>query len=112
MEMSRLTRNGTAEPVSRDQILGREREQGKNTFPFSADDEQDDNLIRLILTLAICHDHTSVYTVYISLFFSLLPLQADFYQINVKLLQYVQLFPNPVFLLFVLQSIVGYKNEM
>ena len=32
MEMSRLTRDGTVEPVSRDQILRREREQGKNTF--------------------------------------------------------------------------------
>ena len=29
MEMSRLTRDGTAEPVSRDQILRRERGQGK-----------------------------------------------------------------------------------
>ena len=29
MEMSRLTRDGTAEPISRDQILRRERGQGK-----------------------------------------------------------------------------------
>ena len=35
MEMSRLTRNGTAEPVSRDQILRRERRQGKIHFPCS-----------------------------------------------------------------------------
>ena len=35
MEMSRLARDGTAEPVSRDQILRRERGQG------SADHEQD-----------------------------------------------------------------------
>ena len=41
MEMSRLTRDGTAEPVSRDQILGRERGQGKNHFPCSADHELD-----------------------------------------------------------------------
>ena len=33
MEMSRLTRDGTAEPVSRDQILRRERGQGKIIFP-------------------------------------------------------------------------------
>ena len=33
MEMSRLTRDGTAEPVSRDQILRRERGQGNFHFP-------------------------------------------------------------------------------
>ena len=36
MEMSRLTRDGTAEPVSRDQILRRERGQGIIYFPCSA----------------------------------------------------------------------------
>ena len=39
--MSRLTRDGTAEPVSRDQILRRERGQGNIYFPCSADREQD-----------------------------------------------------------------------
>ena len=39
--MSRLTRDGTAEPVSRDQILRRERGQGNIDFPCSADHEQD-----------------------------------------------------------------------
>ena len=39
--MSRLTRDGTAEPVSRDQILRRERGQGNIRFPCSADQEQD-----------------------------------------------------------------------
>ena len=38
--MSRLTRDGTAEPVSRDQILRRERGQGKIHFHSSADHEQ------------------------------------------------------------------------
>ena len=33
MEMSRLTRDGIAEPVSRDQILRRERGQGNIHFP-------------------------------------------------------------------------------
>ena len=33
----------TAEPVSRDQILRRERGQGKNIFPCSANHEQDSN---------------------------------------------------------------------
>ena len=40
-EMSRRTWDGTAEPVSRDQILRREREQGNFYFPCSADHEQD-----------------------------------------------------------------------
>ena len=41
MEMSRLTRDGTAEPVSRDQTLRRERGHGNVHFPCSADHEQD-----------------------------------------------------------------------
>ena len=41
MEMSRLTRDGTAEPVSRGQILRREREQGNILSSCSADHEQD-----------------------------------------------------------------------
>ena len=39
--MSRLTRDGTAETVSRDQLLRRERGQGNIHFPYSADHEQD-----------------------------------------------------------------------
>ena len=39
--MSRLTRDGTAETVSRDQILRRERGQGEVHFPCSADHVQD-----------------------------------------------------------------------
>ena len=40
--MSRLTRDGIiAEPVSRDQILKHEREQGNINFPYSADHKQD-----------------------------------------------------------------------
>ena len=41
LEMSRLTRDGTAETVSRDQILRRERGQRNIQFPCSADHEQD-----------------------------------------------------------------------
>ena len=41
MEMSRLTRDGTAETVSRDQILRHERGQGNIHFPCSTDHEQD-----------------------------------------------------------------------
>ena len=39
--MSRLTRDGIAEPVSRDQILRRERGQGNIYFPCSADHVED-----------------------------------------------------------------------
>ena len=39
--MSRLTRAGTAEPVSRDQILRHERGQGSINFSCSADHVQD-----------------------------------------------------------------------
>ena len=39
--MSRLARDGTVEPVSRDQILRYERRQGKNGLPCLADHEQD-----------------------------------------------------------------------
>ena len=39
--MSRLTRDGTAEPVSQDQILRHARGQGNINFPCSADHEQD-----------------------------------------------------------------------
>ena len=40
MEASRLTRDGTAEAVSGDQILRRERGQGNIHFPCSADHVQ------------------------------------------------------------------------
>ena len=39
--MNRVTRDGMAEPVSRDQILRRERGQQNVHFPCSADHEQD-----------------------------------------------------------------------
>ena len=41
IEVGRLMRNWTAEPVSRDQILRRERGQGNIIFPCSADHVQD-----------------------------------------------------------------------
>ena len=49
--MSRLARDGTAEPVSRDQILRRERGLGNNNFPYSADHEQDRQPYPVIHTL-------------------------------------------------------------
>ena len=41
MIITRLTWNGTAEPVSQDQILRRERGQGNIHFPCSTDHKQD-----------------------------------------------------------------------
>ena len=57
--MSRLTQDGTAEPVSRDQILRRVRGQGNIDFPVQlTTTSRIDNLTRLIHTLLrICHDH-------------------------------------------------------
>ena len=52
--MSRLTRDGTAELVSRDQILSRERGQGNINFPVQLTTCRIGSLARLIHTLAIC----------------------------------------------------------
>ena len=54
MEMSRLTRDGTAEPVSRDQMLRRERDREMFIFPVELPTSRMGNLTRLIHTLAIC----------------------------------------------------------
>ena len=60
--MSRLTRYGTAEPVSRDQILRRERGQGNINFPCSADHEQDWQPCPVDPHSAICDGHTYIHT--------------------------------------------------
>ena len=49
--MSRLTRDGTAEPVSRDQILRHARGQGNIIFPVQLTTGRIGNLTRLIHTL-------------------------------------------------------------
>ena len=51
MEMSRLTRDGTAEPVSRDQILRHARGQGNILSPVQLTTSRIGNLTRLIHTL-------------------------------------------------------------
>ena len=56
--MSRLTRDGTAEPVSRDQILRHARGQGNIHFSCSADYEQDWQPYPVDPYSAICDDHT------------------------------------------------------
>ena len=49
--MSRLTRDGKAEPVSRDQILRHARGQGNIIFPVQLTTSRIGNLTRLIHTL-------------------------------------------------------------
>ena len=60
--MSRLTRDGTAEPVSRDQILRHARGQGNVHFPCSADHEQDWQPYPVDPYSAIFDDHTYIHT--------------------------------------------------
>ena len=66
MEMSKLTRDGTAKPVSRDQILRRERGERTIHFPCSAADHEQDwqpcPVARAIHTNIVLHTHTAVVT--------------------------------------------------
>ena len=59
--MSRLTRDGTAEPVSRDQILRHVRGQGNIKFPCSAGHERDWQPYPVDSYSAICDDHTYIH---------------------------------------------------
>ena len=73
METSKLTRNGTAEPVSRDRILRRERGQRIIHFPCSADHEQDWQpclVVRAIHTNIVLHTHTAVVRIYICILYN------------------------------------------
>ena len=75
MEMSKLTRDGTAEPVSRDQILRRERGQRIIHFPCSAADHEQDwqpcPVVRAIHTNIVLHTHTAVVThIYICILYN------------------------------------------
>ena len=63
MEMSRLTRDGTAEPVSRDQILRHVRGQRNIHFPSSAHHEQDCQPYPVDQYSAICDDHAYIHIV-------------------------------------------------
>ena len=60
MEMSRLTRDGTAKPVSRDQILRHVRGQGNIHFPWSADHEQGWQPYPVDPYSALCDDHSNI----------------------------------------------------
>ena len=59
--MRRLTRDGTAEPVSRDQILRHARGQGNINFPCSADHEQDWQPYLVDPYSAICDGYTYIH---------------------------------------------------
>ena len=64
--MSRLTRDGTAEPISRDQILRHARGQENIIFPCSADHEQDWQPQSVDSYSAItCDDHTYILYIHI-----------------------------------------------
>ena len=63
--MSRLTRDGTAEPVSRDQILRHARGQGNIIFPVQLTTSRIGNLTPVDPHSAICDNHTYIHT-YIS----------------------------------------------
>ena len=61
--MDGLTRDGTAEPVSRDQILRHARGQGNVHFPCSADHEQEWQPYPVDpYSAIICDDHTYIHT--------------------------------------------------
>ena len=66
--MSRLTRDGTAESVSRDQLFRRKRGQGNIHFPCSADHEQDWQPYPVDpYSCYVCdHTHTHTYTYILS----------------------------------------------
>ena len=61
MEISRLTRDWTAEPVSRDQISGANGDREIFTFPVQLTTNRIVNLTQLILTLAMCDNHTYIH---------------------------------------------------
>ena len=68
--MSRLTRAGTAKPVSRDRILRHVRGQGNIYFPCSADHEQDWQPYPVDPYSAICDDYIPS-SMYVVVFFTL-----------------------------------------
>ena len=64
-----VSRDGTAEPVSRDQILRHARGQGNVHFPCSADHEQDWQPYPVDPYSAICDDHTYIHTYILRIYF-------------------------------------------
>ena len=58
MEMSRLTWDETAEPVSQGQIPRRDQGERNIIFSIQLTTSRIGDLTRMIITLAICCDHT------------------------------------------------------
>ena len=78
--MSKLTQDRTAEPVSRDQILRRERGQRIIHCPCSAADHEQDwqpcPVVRTIHTNIVLHTHTAVVThIYIYIYMHIIQQQ-------------------------------------
>ena len=69
--MSRLTRDGTAEPVSRNQILRHARGQGNIIFSCPADHEQDWQPYPVDPYSAICDDHTYILSSYLIMYYNI-----------------------------------------
>ena len=61
--MTRLARDGTAEPNSRDETFRRERGQGKSYFPCSTDHEQDWQPHPVDAQFAESDDHTNTHAI-------------------------------------------------
>ena len=94
MEISRLMRGGTAEPVSRDQILRRERGQGNMHFRSSADHEQDWQPYPVDSYSAMCVTiHTYKYIIHF------LGEGKGYYLVGLFIFQREQASPRPPFLL-------------
>ena len=55
--MSRITWDGTAEPISRYQVIRREQGQGNTNFPYSSDHEKDWQPYSVDPYSAVCDDH-------------------------------------------------------
>ena len=63
MEMSRLARDGTAEPISQDQILSANEDREMFIFPVQLTTSKIGNLTRSILTLATAVYVMTIHTV-------------------------------------------------
>ena len=74
--MSGLTQDGTAEPVSRDQILRRESGQGNIDFPCSADHVQDwQPYLVDPYSCYVCYHTGQSYLLYVQVHLPLFPIQ-------------------------------------
>ena len=80
MEMSSLTRDGTAEPVSRDQILRRDQGKGNINFPCSTDHEKDWQPYPFDPYSAVCDDRRYIVS-YVCLYVCMLLLMTHTFSV-------------------------------